>query len=91
VQQWLERRARLKLHFTPTSASWINLVERWFGELTKKAIRRGAFASVPDLEAAIQAFLANYNEEAKPFVWTASAEAIMAKLEKVKAIYDTLH
>jgi transposase len=91
VQQWLERRARLKLHFTPTSASWINLVERWFRELTKKAIRRGAFASVPDLEAAIQAFLANYNEKAKPFVWTASAEAIMAKLEKVKAIYDTLH
>jgi len=59
--------------------------------LTEKAIRRGAFVSVADLEAAIQAFLANYNDEAKPFVWTASAETIMAKLARVKAIYDTLH
>lgn len=91
VQQWLAKRPRFKLHFTPTSASWTNLVERWFRELTEKAIRRGAFASVAELETAIQAFLANYNDEAKPFVWTASADAIMAKLEKVKAIYDTLH
>jgi transposase len=91
VQQWLERRPRFKLHFTPTSASWTNLVERWFRELTEKAIRRGAFGSVSDLEAAIRAFLTNYNDDAKPFVWTASADAIMAKLEKVKAIYDTLH
>jgi len=91
VQQWLSGRPRFKLHFTPTSASWTNLVERWFRELTEKAIRRGAFGSVAELETAIQAFLANYNDEAKPFVWTASADAIMAKLEKVKAIYDTLH
>lgn len=91
VQQWLSKRPRFKLHFTPTSASWTNLVERWFRELTEKAIRRGAFGSVADLETAIRAFLANYNDDAKPFVWTASADAIMAKLEKVKAIYDTLH
>ena len=90
VQQWLSKRPRFKLHFTPTSASWTNLVERWFRELTEKAIRRGAFVSVADLEAAIHAFLANYNEEAKPFVWTASVATIMAKPEKVKAIYDTL-
>jgi len=90
VEQWLTKRPRFKLHFTPTSASWTNLVERWFRELTEKAIRRGAFVSVADLEAAIQAFLENYNDDAKPFVWTASAEAILAKLEKVKAIYDTL-
>jgi transposase len=91
VQQWLAKRPRFKLHFTPTSASWTNLVERWFRELTEKAIRRGAFGSVTELETAIQTFLANYNDEAKPFVWTTSADAIMAKLEKVKAIYDTLH
>jgi len=91
VQQWLGKRPRFKLHFTPTSASWTNLVERWFRELTEKAIRRGAFVSVADLKAAIHAFLANYNDEAKPFVWTASAETIMAKLQRVKAIYDTLH
>ena len=91
VQQWLSKRPRFKLHFTPTSASWTNLVERWFRELTDKTIRRGAFGSVADLETAIHAFLTNYNEDAKPFVWTASADAIMAKLEKVKVIYDTLH
>jgi len=90
VPQWLAGRPRFQLHFTPTSASWTNLVERWFRELTEKAIRRGAFGSVAELETAIQAFLANYNDEAKPFVWTASADAIMAKLEKVNAIYDTL-
>ena len=91
VQRWLQKHPRFKLHFTPTSASWTNLVERWFRELTDKAIRRGAFVSVPDLEATINAFLSNYNQEAKPFVWTASVESIMAKLNKVKAIYDTLH
>jgi len=91
VPQWLAKGPRFQLHFTPTSASWTNLVERWFRELTEKAIRRGAFASVADLETAISAFLANHKEDAKPFVWTALAEAIMAKLEKVNAIYDTLH
>ena len=91
VQQWLKKHPRFTLHFTPTSASWTNLVERWFRELTDKAIRRGTFVSVPDLEAAIDAFLKSSNQEAKPFVWTASAESIMAKLAKVNAIYDTLH
>ena len=91
VQQWLQKHPRFKLHFTPTSASWTNLVERWFRELTEKAIRHAAFVSVADLEAAIETFLTTYNDDAKPFVWTASVETIMAKLEKVKAIYDTLH
>ena len=91
VQKWLQKHPRFKLHFTPTSASWTNLVERWFRELTEKAIRRGVFISVPDLESAIDAYLNSYNQEAKPFVWTASVESIMAKLTKVKAIYDTLH
>lgn len=89
--QWLSKRPRFKLHFTPTSASWTNLVGRWLRELTEKAIRRGAFLSVADLEAAIHAFLDHYNDEAKPFVWTASANAILAKLAKVKSICDTLH
>ncbi len=91
VQQWLAKRPRFKLHFTPTSASWTNLVERWFRELTDKAIRRGVFTSVEDLKLAIENYLANYNDEAKAFVWTASVEAILAKLRKVKAVYDTLH
>jgi transposase len=90
VQKWLQKHPRFKLHFTPTSASWTNLVERWFRELTEKAIRRASFVSVADLEAAIESFLISYNDDAKPFVWTASVESIMAKLEKVKAIYDTL-
>ena len=91
VERWLEKHPRFKLHFTPTSASWTNLVERWFRELSEKAIRRGAFKSVGDLEAAIQAFLVSHNEAAKPFIWTASVEKILGKLSKVKVIYDTLH
>jgi hypothetical protein len=66
-------------------------VERWFRDLTEKAIRRGAFISVADLELAIENYLAAYNDNPKPFVWTASVESILAKLAKVKAIYDTLH
>ena len=91
VQRWLAKHPRFKLHFTPTSASWTNLVERWFRELSEKAIRRGVFQSVADLEAAIDAFLASHNQTPKPFVWTASVDKILAKLKKVKAIYDTLH
>lgn len=91
VKRWLEKHPRFKLHFTPTSASWTNLVERWFRELSEKAIRRGVFKSVDDLQEAIQAFLASHNEAPKPFVWTASVEKILSKLGKVKAIYDTLH
>jgi transposase len=88
---WLEKHPRFKLHFTPTSASWTNLVERWFRELTEKAIRRGAFVSVTDLEVAIENFMSSYNDDPKPFIWTASVQSILSKLEKVKAIYDTLH
>jgi transposase len=91
VQRWLEKHSRFKLHFTPTSASWTNLVERWFRELTEKGLRRAAFTSVEHLEQSIGEFLENYNDDPKPFVWTASVEAILTKLEKVKSIYDTLH
>jgi hypothetical protein len=87
----LEKHPRFQLHFTPTSASWTNLVERWFRELTDKAIRRGTFVSVPDLIASIEKYLQNHNAEPKPFVWTASADSILAKLQKLKAVYETLH
>jgi transposase len=85
VKNWLAKHPRFHLHFTPTSSSWLNLIERWFRELTDKAIRRGSFASVPDLIAAIEAYLAAHNEDPKPFVWTATAEAILEKVRRGRA------
>jgi len=80
VQEWLAKHPRYHLHFTPTSSSWLNLVERWFRELTDKAIRRGIFHSVPDLIAAIEDYMAVHNDKPKPFVWTATTDAILAKV-----------
>lgn len=74
VRAWLEKHPRFHLHFTSTSSSWLNLVERWFRELTDKALRRGAFHSVPDLIAAIESYLAAHNDEPKPLVWTATSK-----------------
>src|SRR5207245_2463205 len=91
VQRWLEQHPRFHLHFTPTSSSWTNLVERWFRELTDKTIRRGTFMSVPDLIEAIEHYLQAHNAKPKPFVWTASVKSILLKLKKVKAVYETLH
>ena len=82
VQAWLRKHPRFHLHFTPTSSSWLNLVERWFRELTDKALRRGVFHSVPDLIAAIEAYLNAHNNDPKPFVWTATAEDILAKVAR---------
>jgi transposase len=79
VKAWLAKHQRFKLHFTPTSASWLNLVERFFAEITRKRIRRGAFASVAELEAAIHDYLLHHNADPKPFVWTKSAEVILKK------------
>jgi transposase len=79
VQTWLKRHPRFVPHFVPTSSSWLNLVERWFGELTSKAVRRGSFSSVADLHAAIAQFLDAWNHDPKPFVWTATVAAIQAK------------
>ena len=84
VQAWLERHPRFALHFIPTSSSWLNQVERWFGELTQKAVRRGAFVSVGELQEAIERFLEAWNEAPKPFVWTATVEKIMAKVERAR-------
>jgi transposase len=91
VRAWLEKHPRFVLHFTPTSSSWLNLVERWFRELSQKRLRRGVFHSVPELIAAIEEFLAVHNDDPKPFVWTASAEAIVAKVSRCRAILETVH
>jgi len=91
VKQWLEKHPRFNLHFTPTSSSWLNLVERWFREITEKRIRRDSFNSVPELIAAIEEYLAVTNENPKPFVWHKTAQQILDKLAKCKVVYDTLH
>jgi transposase len=84
VQGWLQRHPRFVPHFIPTSSSWLNLVERWFGELTGKRIRRGAFVSVADLVSAIEEYLQEWNANPKPFVWMATVESIMEKLARCK-------
>jgi len=84
VQAWLAKHPRFVCHFIPTSSSWLNMVERWFRELTDQAIRRGVFVNVPDLVAAIQDYLAAWNESPRPFVWTASAQEIVEKLDRAR-------
>lgn len=81
VAAWFKKRPRYHLHFTPTSASWLNQVERWFAKITEKAIRRGAFLSVKDLEQTIKTFIAANNLSPKPFVWTATADSILGKVK----------
>lgn len=83
VQHWLARRPHWHVHFTPTGASWINLVERFFGEITEKRIRRGAFKSVPDLEQAIEDYVRTHNENPRPFIWTATADEIFRKIARL--------
>lgn len=84
VRRFLDRHRRFKVHYIPTSSSWLNLVERWFAELSGKAVRRGSFANVPDLIQAIFDFIAQWNAEPTPFVWTAKAEDILAKIERCR-------
>jgi transposase len=91
VDAWLQKHPRFQLHFIPTSSSWLNLVERWFRELTDKAIRRGVFHSVPDLIEAIEAFLQAHNDDPKPFTWTASINSILEKVGRCKAVLETVH
>lgn len=90
VRRWLKRHSRFVLHFVPTSSSWLNLVERWFGHLDSKAIRRGVFRSVADLKAAIEAFLTAWNRAPQPFVWTATVESITEKLSRSRRILETI-
>jgi len=91
VKAWLEKHPRFHLHFTPTSSSWLNLIERWFGLLTEKQLRRSAFTSVKDLTQAIRQFITTYNKNPKPFVWNAKVNDILNKVGKCKAILETVH
>jgi transposase len=91
VQTWLDKHPRFKLHFTPTSSSWLNLVERFFAEISGKRIRRGAFKSVAELEAAIHDYLAKHNAAPKPFVWTKTADAILEKCARARAALDAVN
>jgi transposase len=84
VAAWLERHLRFRLHFMPTASSWLNMVERFFAEITCKRMRRGVFKSVTDLEVVIYRYLAEHNDHPKPFVWTATTKDILAKFEKAK-------
>ena len=85
VKSWLAKHRRFHMHFTPTSSSWLNLVESFFAQLTNQRIRRGAFISVPDLISAIESFIEDHNRDPKPFVWTASADAILDKVGRARA------
>ena len=84
VKAWLARHLRFHLHFTPTSASWLNMVERFFRDITEKRLRRGVFHSVPELVAALEEYLAHYNQNPTPFVWTAKANDILKKVERAR-------
>jgi len=90
VKASLQRHPRFVPHFVPTSSSWLNLVERWFGELTSKRIRRGSFFSVEDLEKAIDEFLAAWNKNPKPFVWTATVDSIQEKLSRCRQTLEQI-
>lgn len=90
VQAWLTRHPRFLPHFVPTSFSWLNLIERWFGELTSKRVRRGSFGSVKDLHLAITEFLAAWNENPRPFVWTATVESIQQKLARCRRTLEQI-
>jgi len=92
IHNYLLNRPRFHLHFTPTSSSWLNLVERWFGLITEKQIRRGTFRSTSELEQAINHYLATYNDGPKPFVWTKSADQILESLRRYcERIYASPH
>ena len=92
VKLWLAQRPRFHVHYTPTYSSWINHVERWFGIITEKAIRRGTFQNVKELVNKIDSFVKNYNKKAKPFVWTATPESIFLKIKRLcERISGTTH
>ena len=91
VKAWLEKNSRFHLHFTPTSASWVNLVERFFRDITEERIRRGVFRSVDDLETAIMDYVEHRNAHPKPYQWTAKPESILEKVSNAKEMLGTLH
>jgi transposase len=88
VKTWLEKHPRFHMHFTPTSSSWLNMVERFFRDITDKRIRRGVFKSVAELEVAINEYIAAHNVKPKPFIWTAKASDILAKVTRARAVLN---
>jgi len=90
VQRWLAKHPRFYLHFTPTSASWLNMVERFFRDLTVNRLRRGVFRSLPELIEALHNYIATYNKEPKPYVWTSKASDILAKVQRARKKLDRL-
>lgn len=88
VKNWLKRHPRFHMHFTPTSCSWLNLVERWFREITDKRIRRGVFRNVNELKTAILSYIDKHNESSKSYTWTAKADVIIEKVKRAKAVLD---
>jgi transposase len=90
VQSWLKKHPRFHMHFTPTSSSWLNLVERWFRDLTDKRIRRGTFTNVAKLQAAIQAYIDEHNQNPRAFKWTAKAEVILEKVRRARAVLNKM-
>lgn len=88
VKAWLAKHPRFHVHFTPTSASWLNMVERFFRDLTTKRLRRGVFCSVPELIAAIEEYLDQHNEDPSPYIWTKSANDILAKVKRARRILN---
>jgi len=90
VQRWLRRHPRFHVHFIPTSSSWLNLIERWFREITDKRIRRGVFRSVEALVTAIMDYVAAHNENPRSFTWTAKAEDILEKVRRARACLDKI-
>jgi transposase len=91
VQKWLARHPRWTFHFTPTSASWLNAVEGFFAKLTRRRLKRGVFRSVDELEAAIIRFVAENNDQPKPFVWTANPKRILAAVKRGKEKLESIH
>jgi len=90
VKKWLARHQRFHLHFIPTSSSWLNLIERWFAEITEKRLRRGSFANVEALVEAIEGFIAHHDENPHTFIWTAEPEKIIKKVERARATLDAI-
>jgi transposase len=91
VQKWLARHPRWTFHFTPTSASWLNAVEGFFAKLTRRRLKRGVFRSVDDLKAAIERFVAETNDDPKPFVWTAKPNRVLAAVKRGKQALESIH
>ena len=90
VKAWLKKHPRYVMHYVPTSCSWLNLIERWFAELTNKRIRRDSFLSVDELIVAIEEFLSAWNENPKPFIWTATVDSILAKLARCRQTLEQI-